>query len=103
MLEFDIPDLTLILGLVISIVLPLIVGLITKVTTSASVKAIWLAGLAAVNGVLVEWLAAANAGEVFGIGTALVLALGSFLVAVGLHFGIYKPTGASAAVQKVGS
>lgn len=103
MIEFDIPDLALILGLVVSIVLPLLVGLVTKVSTSAGLKAVLLAALAAVNGIVVEWLAAANAGEVFGLGTALVLALGSFLVAVGLHFGIYKPTGASNSLQKIGS
>ena len=103
MIEFDIPDLALILGLVVSVVLPLLVGLVTKVSTSSNMKAVLLALLAAVNGVIVEVVAALNSGEVFNLGTALVLALGSFLVAVGLHFGIYKPTGTSEKLQQIGS
>jgi len=102
MIEFDIP-LPLVIGLLISTVLPLLVGLVTKVTTNSGLKAALLAALAAANGLLVEFAAALGANEPYNLGTGLVLALGSFLVAVGLHYGIYKPTGASETVQRVGS
>jgi hypothetical protein len=101
MIEFDIP-LPLVIGLLISTVLPLLVGLVTTRVTSSGAKAALLAGLAAINGLAVEFAASLNAGEPYNIGTGLLIALGSFLVAVGLHFGIYKPTGASAAVQETG-
>jgi hypothetical protein len=103
MIEFDVPDLALILGLVIAIGLPVLVGLVTKVTTNSSVKAILLAALSVGNGVLVEWVANINAGEVFNAGTALTIAFFSFISSVAIHFGLLKPTGVSAAVQKVGS
>lgn len=102
MIEFDIP-LPLVVGLLISTVLPLLVGLVTKTVTSSGAKAALLAGLAAVNGLAVEFAASLNAGEPYNIGTGLVIALGSFLVAVGLHYGLYKPTGTSESLQKVGS
>lgn len=102
MIEFDIP-LPLVIGLLVSTILPLLVGLVTRYTTSSGVKAALLALLAAVNGLAVEFAAALGSGEPYNIGTGLVIALGSFLVAVGLHFGIYKPTGATETVQKVGS
>lgn len=102
MIEFDIP-LPLVLGLLVSTVLPLLVGLVTKTVTSSGAKAALLAGLSAVNGLVVEFAASLNAGEPYNIGTGILLALGSFLVAVGLHFGIYKPTGTSQTLQEVGS
>lgn len=102
MIEFNIP-LPLVIGLLISTVLPLLVGLVTKTVTSAGAKAALLAGLAAVNGLAVEFAAALNSGEPYNLGTGLLVALGSFLVAVGLHYGLYKPTGTSESLQKVGS
>lgn len=102
MIEFDIP-LPLVIGLLISTVLPLLVGLVTKLDTTPGMKASLLAALAAVNGLAVEFAASLNAGEPYNLGTGLVLALGSFIVAVGLHYGIYKPTGTSESLQKVGS
>lgn len=102
MIEFDIP-LPLVIGLLISTVLPLLVGLVTKLETSSGAKAALLAGLAAINGLAVEYAASLNAGEPYNIGTGLIVALISFLTAVGIHFGLLKPLGATAAVQKVGS
>lgn len=101
MIEFDIP-LPLVVGLLVSIGLPLLVGLVTKTVTHSGVKAALLAALSAVNGLLVEFSAALSENEPYNLGTGLLLALGSFLVAVGIHYGIYRPTGATQAVQEVG-
>lgn len=93
----------LLIGLLVSTVLPLLVGLVTKTVTDPGIKAILLAVLAAATGLLSELGAAWASGSVYDLGTGLLAALGAFLVAVGLHYGIYKPTGASAALQRIGS
>lgn len=93
-------DWPIIVGLLVSIVLPLLVGLVTKTVTSGGVKAVILAALAAVTGLLTELGNALTAGTTYNLGMGLVFALASFLVAVGLHFGILKPVGASTAAQK---
>jgi len=86
-------------SLLVGVILPLLVGLVTKVTTSASTKAVLLALLSAVSGFVSELAAS---GDGFLWSTALITWVGTFLVAVGLHFGVYKPVGASVAAQKVG-
>lgn len=96
-IAFDWP---LIVGMIVSVVLPLLVGLVTKTVTNGGTKAIILAALAAVTGLLTELGNALTAGVTYNLGMGLVFALAAFLVAVGMHFGIYKPTGASAAAQK---
>lgn len=100
-ITFDLP-LPLIIGLIVSTVLPLLVGLVTTVNISGGVKAVILAALAAVTGLGTELLAAINSGTTYDLGTGLLVALGAFLIAVGMHFGIWKPVGASAAAQRVG-
>lgn len=97
-ITFDLP-LPIILGLIVSIILPLIVGLVTKVVTHGGTKAVILAALTAVTGILTELLNAVTSGQVFDLGAALLLWLGSFLVAVGMHFGIWKPTEVSTKAQ----
>jgi hypothetical protein len=92
----------LIIGLLVSTVLPLLVGIVTTRVTRPGRKAALLAGLAALTGFLSELGDALTSGTAYDVGTGLVFALTSFLVAVGLHFGIYKPTGASAAAQAIG-
>jgi hypothetical protein len=84
-----------VLTFVISIFLPLLVGLVTKLTTSAGVRAILLAFLAAVAGFLTELLSALTNGTPYDVGLALLLWIGTFVVAVASHFGIWKPTGVS--------
>lgn len=97
-ITFDV-NWTLILGLVVSTILPLIVGLVTKVVTAPGTRAVLLAALAAVTGLGTELLNALTSGTPYDLGTGLVLAVTSFLVAVGLHFGIWKPVGASEAAK----
>jgi len=97
------PDLPLVLGLVASVVLPILVGLVTTRETSASRKAIYLAGLALVAGLVTQLLAALNAGVPFDLFAALVAGGGTFAVAVAVHFGLWKPTGVAARAQSVGT
>jgi hypothetical protein len=93
----------LVIGLVLFTILPLLVGLVTKVVTHPGVKAVLLALFSAVAGILVELLAAVTSNQPYDLGRGLVLALTAFLVAVGMHYGIWKPTGAAEALQGVGS
>lgn len=92
----------LIVGLLVTTVLPLLVGLVTKSNTSSGVKAALLAGLAALTGIGTELLVSIQAGTPYDLGTGLVFAVASFITSVGLHYGLYKPTGTTAAVQEVG-
>lgn len=100
MIEFNIP-LPLVLGLLVSTVLPLLVGLVTTSNTKPGVKAVLLAALSAVTGFLTEFAAAVDAGVAYNLGSGLVLALGAFLVGVGLHKGLYGPTTLAAKAQNV--
>lgn len=98
MITFDIP-LIPVLQLVLGVVLPVLVGLVTTRATSAGRKAVLLAGLAVVTSLLTELVAALQAGTVYNLGLALVLGLGTFIVAVATHYGLLKPTGVSHAAQ----
>lgn len=102
MIEFTL-DLALIIQLLISTVLPLLVGLVTKVVTHSGVKAILLAALSLITSLLVEFGHALANAEVYDIGRGLLLALPTFLIAVGMHFGIWKATGVSEKMQSIGS
>lgn len=99
-ITFNLPP-ALILGLLVSTVLPILVGLVTTKVTSGGLKAVLLAGLAAVTGLLTELLASVTAGVPYDLGSGLVLALMAFLVAVAMHFGLWKPTEVSAKAQSV--
>ena len=93
-------DLALVIQLLVSTVLPLLVGLVTKVTTNAGAKAVLLAALALATSLLTELGNALAHGETYDVGRGLLLALPTFLIAVGVHFGLWKPTGAAEAAQK---
>lgn len=90
-----------ILSLFIGVVLPLLVGLVTRVTTSAGTKATLLAVLSAVTGLLTELLAATQANTSYDLAQGVLTAIATFLVGVGLHYGLWKPTGVSAKLQDV--
>ncbi|MGG7450544.1 hypothetical protein ACQ3HE_06605 [Plantibacter auratus] len=101
MITFGVPP-VLIVGLLVSTVLPLIVGLVTKVVTDPALKAVLLAALAAITGLGTEFLSSLTSGTAYDLGTGVVLAFTSFIVAVGIHYGIWRPTGATAVVQGSG-
>lgn len=88
--------------LIVAVVLPVLVGLVTTRTTSPGLKAVLLAGLAVVSSLGTEALAANEAGQTYDLGQGLIFGLGTFIVAVAMHYGLWKPTGTSSAVQGVG-
>lgn len=88
--------------LIVAVVLPVLVGLVTTRTTSPGLKAALLAGLAVLSSLGTEALAANEAGEVYDLGQGLIFGLGTFIVAVAMHYGLWKPTGTSGLVQGVG-
>ena len=90
-IEFNLPP-ALILGLLVSTVLPILTGLVTTRVTRPGVRAVILAALAAVTGLGTELLASLNAHVAYDLGNGLFLALTAFLVAVAMHFGLWKPT-----------
>lgn len=92
-----------IVSLLVGVVLPLLTGLVTTVNVSASAKAIILLALSAATNVLSEFLQAITTHTAFDLGTTLLATLGTFLVGVGMHFGIWKPTGAAVALQRLGA
>ena len=96
------PDLPLILWLLIAVILPILVGLVTTKETSPARKAIFLALLALVAGLLSELLAAIQAGVTYDLFTGLVQGLATFLIAVAVYYGLWKPTGVTSAAQAVG-
>ncbi len=88
-----------IVQLCIAFVLPLLVGLVTKTSMRGGVKALLLAGLNLVLALLSELARALTAGETFDLGVALISALPAFIVSVGAHMGLWKPTGVTNTVQ----
>ena len=92
-------DPALVIQLLVSTVLPLLVGLVTKTVTSGGVKAVLLAGLALVTSLLTELGQAIANGVTYDLGQGLLLAIPTFLIAVGLHYGLWKPTGVTEKAQ----
>lgn len=81
------------LTLVVSVVLPALVALVTNRMASPGLKAVTLAGLAALVGFLSELLHALVTALSFDVGTALLTWVTSFIIAVAAHYGLLKPTG----------
>lgn len=100
MIEFNL-DTALVIQLLVSTVLPLLVGLVTKTVTRAGFKAVLLAAFALATSLLTELGAAVAAGTTYDVGRGLLLALPTFLIAVGLHYGLWKPVGAAGKAQEL--
>lgn len=94
-------DPALVIGLLVSTVLPLLVGLVTTRVTHGGIKAVVLAALALVTSLLTELGVAVANGTTYDIGQGLLLAIPTFLIAVGMHYGLWKPVGAANAAQGV--
>lgn len=101
MIEFSL-DLVQILTLLAGVILPVIVGLVTKHVTAAGVKAALLAGLSVGINLITEVANAMSTGTNYNLGEALVAGLGTFVIGVALHYGLWKPTGVSDAALSVG-
>lgn len=74
----------------ISVFLPMIVALITRQVASGTVKSLILLFLSAVTGTVTSWQAT---GGTFDLKDAVIATIMSFIVAVGMHFGLLAPTG----------
>lgn len=91
-----------IFSLLLGVILPLIVALVTTRVTSPAVKAWLLAGLSAVTGILTEYAHSIGAGS-FDWWAAITTWLGTFLVAVGTYYGLWKHTPITDSLQNVGA
>lgn len=81
------------LNIVIALVLPMLVALFTSLQASGAIKAVVLAVLAAITGLAQELINAGGVLTGFDWDTAASNMLWTFLLAVGLHFGLLKPLG----------
>lgn len=86
------------LALVISVFLPMVVALVTRQTAEGWKKAVLLLFLAAITGTLTQ---IQSAGGVFEWKDALVKTIVSFVVAVGVHFGLLKPSNLTGSEGKI--
>ncbi|PPF56100.1 hypothetical protein C5B94_04040 [Clavibacter michiganensis] len=102
MIQFDL-NVAQILNLLVAIVLPVLVGLVTTRVVTPGTKALLLAALSLLSGLAAELLAAINAGVPYDLSQGLVSGVGTFIIAVALHYGLWKPTGTASAVQAVGA
>lgn len=91
----------LVVQLLVSTVLPLLVGLVTKTVTHGGAKAVLLAALALITSLLVELGHSIAASVPYDVGAGLLLAIPTFLVAVGFYYGLYKPTGVALKAQEL--
>jgi hypothetical protein len=80
-------------NIVLGLVLPMLVALVTANAASGAVKAIFLAFLAALGGFVQEFVDAGALFANFDLDIALSNFVWTFLLAVGLHFGLLKPIG----------
>ena len=88
---------------VVGTVLPLLVGLLSTREVHPGVKAAGLALISLVSSLLTEFGASLAAGVDYDWGVGLLGALPTFLVAVGMHYGLWKPSGLSVIAQQVGA
>lgn len=81
------------LTLLLGVVLPMLVQLVTANVANGGLKAIVLAVLAAIAGLVQALFDVGGDFTVVDWNTAFSAALTTFLLAVGLHFGLLKPVG----------
>jgi hypothetical protein len=91
-----------ILALVVQVVLPLVVGLVTKRSMSSGVKAILLLGLTVAAQAITTALEAINSGASFEWKALVYNIFIGFVVAVAIHYGLWKPTGVADVAQDAG-
>lgn len=88
--------------LMVAVVLPVLVGLVTTRVTASGLKAVILAALAVISAMITEAVDANMAGQAYDIGQGLINAIGTFVIAVAIHYGLWKPTGVSQRAQETG-
>lgn len=80
--------------------IPILVGFFTKASTSPAVKAVALAVLSTVGGMVN--VAATDGGGAVISEDMVKSAFLTFIAAVAIHFGVLRPTGVTAVVQDAG-
>lgn len=96
------PNLGGLLSLLVTVFLPILVGLVTTRVTSAGRKALLLLFLASVTSFIETWISSQQAGLPFAWAPIVFNAVVNFGVAVAVHYGLWKPTGAATAAQNTG-
>jgi len=99
MVEFTL-DAVMVVQFLVTSLLPLVVGLVTTRVTHSGAKAALLATLTLLTSLGAEFVRTVQDGQVYDLGQGLFLALPAFAVAIGVHYGLYKPTGATETVQE---
>lgn len=95
-------DPALVVQMVLAVFLPILVGLVTTTVTSGGRKAWLLAALTLATSVLTELGRVLDSGGTFDLGLVILAAIPAFAISVATHYGLWKPTGVSVAVQQVG-
>jgi len=95
-------DPTTIVQITLAVFLPILVGFVTTQVTSAANKSWLLAGLTMLTSLFAELSRALSQGSTYDLGTALLAAVPAFAISVSIHYGLWKPTGAAAAVGATG-
>lgn len=90
---------TTLVSLLVGVVSPILVAYVNK-GHQVKAKAIELAAISAVTGVLNEWLVASGS---FDWGQVLVNAVTTFVIAVAAIFGLWEPTGVSDKARNSGN
>lgn len=86
------PNLGGLVGLLITFVLPLLVAVLTRQSWGAGKKGAVLLALAALKSILEAWLMAANTGVSFEFVPTVYTTVINFMIAVAVHFGLYRGT-----------
>lgn len=87
------------INLLVAVIFPVLVGLVTTRITNPGHKALLLAGLSVLTALGTELGAALADGVPYNLGAALLTGLGSFIIAVAMHYGLWKPTGVAERAQ----
>lgn len=88
-----------VITLLVAVIFPVLVGLVTTRVTEPGRKAMFLAGLTVLAGLGSELTAALTNQTPYNLGAALLTAFGAFIVAVAMHYGLWKPTGVAGRAQ----
>lgn len=88
-----------VVNLFAAVIFPVLVGLVSTKMTRGGTKAALLAGLSVVSGIATELGVALADGSRYDLGSALMVGLGAFVIAVATHYGFWKPTGVSDKAQ----
>lgn len=87
------------INIAVSLILPLIVGLLTKASWNGNLKAVLLLAVSAISAMGTDLI---TAGSLEGWKLLLEQTAINWLVAVAMHFHVWRPTGVAATVAEIG-